>query len=189
MSDNEPPDIGSLEAPEGCVALVTPFGTDEGSSFVEGDPEGSRLRLRMFMREDDKRVISKIWWGPDAEGPPGHAHGGSMAAVLDHTMGVACWVAEYPVVAASITVDFLRGLPLKGLYSVEAWVERVEGKKVYAAGRIFLDDFEAPYATGTGLFIQKTWEEFMSLSDESGDESTLYGSVEKFFEGKSNRNT
>ena len=70
-----------------------PFSGSGGGSFVEGDPQGDRLRIRMFVRESDCRLLSKVWFGPQAEGPPGHAHGGSQAAILDHTMGVAAWVA------------------------------------------------------------------------------------------------
>jgi acyl-coenzyme A thioesterase PaaI-like protein len=175
------PDMSNIEIPDGCIPVDTPFGTDAGKSFVEGDPNGKRLRVQMFMRETDRRLISKIWFGPDAEGPPGHAHGGSMAAVLDHTMGVACWVEGYPVVAASITINFIKGLPLSAMYTVENWVERVDGKKVFAAGKIFLDDTEDPYATGSGLFIHKSLEDFRSLADGSKHKPISYEPMNKFF--------
>ena len=173
MNEFNPPDMANIEVPEGCVSLKTPYGTTETNSYVDGDPEGSRLRTSMFVRESDRRLIAKIWWGPDAEGPPGHAHGGSMAAVLDNTMGVCCWVEGYPVLAASITIDFLRGLPLAALYTVESWVNKVEGKKIYAAGKIFMDDDDKPYAEGHGLFIHKTIDEFKKMMGTSagfGDE-------------------
>lgn len=181
MSPFTPPDISQVEPPEGCVPIITPFGSGINKSFVDGDPEGERLRVQMFVREEDKRVISKIWWGPHAEGPPGHAHGGSMAAVLDHTMGVACWVEGYPVVAASITINFHRGLPLAALYTVENWVERTEGKKVYAAGKIYLDDADAPFSTGSGLFIAKSLDDFEELSQQTVEQSGGHDHLKEFF--------
>ena len=154
MSDKLSPDIEKFEAPEGCMPFDTPFGSHISRSFVDGDPESSRLRMKMFVRETDRRLFSKVWWGPNAEGPPNHAHGGSTAAVLDHMMGTTCWAEGYPVVSATITIDFIRGLPLIELYTVETWVEKIEGNKIYAQGRIYLDDDEKPFVTGHGLFIK-----------------------------------
>ena len=36
-------------------------------------------------------------------GPPGHVHGGAMAAALDEAMGAVCWMNGHPVVAATIS--------------------------------------------------------------------------------------
>ena len=156
-----------------------PFSTKGGSSYVDGDPEGTRLRLRMFVRESTMRLYTKVWWGPDAEGPPGHGHGGSMAAVLDHTMGICCWVAGHPVVAANISINFHRSIPLGKIYTVETWVEKVEDKKVYTHGEIYLDDQEKPYSTGSGLFIIQTMERFKGMVDSTRLNEDNFETVEK----------
>ena len=44
--------------------------------------------------------------GPPIEGPPGHAHGGSMAAVLDEAMGAAAWMEGHLVVAVRLATSF-----------------------------------------------------------------------------------
>lgn len=119
--------------------------------------------MHMFVRESDTRLFTKIWFGRGAEGPPGHAHGGSMAAVLDHAMGIASWVAGHPVVAATITVNFHRKLPLGIVAVAESWVEAVQGKKVTAAGKLYFEDPERPYSTSTGLFIKQPMESFSDL--------------------------
>lgn len=135
--------------------------TKKGKSFVDGDPAGNGIALCMFVRERDRRLFAKVWFGPEATGPPGHAHGGSIAAVLDHTMGFGCWVAGYPVVAANISIDFHISVPLRTVCTVECWVDSVDGKKVVTRGRIV--DTETPdtvYATGDGLFIQQPMDRF-----------------------------
>ncbi|MFP6616277.1 MAG: PaaI family thioesterase, partial [Candidatus Hydrogenedentota bacterium] len=90
-----------------------------------------------------------------------------MVAVLDHNMGIAGWISGHPVVAASITINFHRSIPLGEIYTVETWVDRVEGKKVYSEGRIYLDDFEKPYSSGTVLFIIQPMEKFIGLAEAS----------------------
>lgn len=158
-----PPALDSLLPEEGWTPIEMPFNSSGGSSFVEGDPEGRRLRIRQFVREADRRLFAKVWFGPQAEGPPGHAHGGSMAAVLDHTMGVSAWVSGYPVVAATITINFHRKLPLGTVAVCECWVERTEGRKIYTVGRLFGQDPEMPHSSGHGLFILQDIEHFKGL--------------------------
>ncbi len=133
-----------------------------GRSFVSGEPSGDRLRVRYYRRERDRALVGKIWFGPGAEGPPGHAHGGSMAAVLDEAMGVGAWRAGHAVVAAKLTINFRRMLPLENEVLLETWVERVDGKKVMTRGRIFDQDGET-YAEGEGLFILIGVERFGTL--------------------------
>ena len=158
------PDLDRIVPEDGLTLVQMPFSGSGGLSFVDGDDEGNRLRLRMFVRESDCRMFSKAWFGPQAEGPPGHAHGGSMAAVLDHTMRVAAWVAGYQVLAASITIDFRKKLPLGEIVTVETWVSGRDGKKVSTEGRIYGADRDAPYSTGEGTFILQRIETFAKLA-------------------------
>jgi acyl-coenzyme A thioesterase PaaI-like protein len=158
-----PPAISELLPEAGWTPIEMPFSSSGGASFVEGDPEGRRLRIRQFVRESDKRLFAKVWFGPQAEGPPGHAHGGSMAAVLDHTMGISAWVAGYPVLAATITINFHAKLRLGTVAISECWVERVDGRKVYTSGRLYTDNPEKSVATGQGLFILQEIETFKGL--------------------------
>ena len=75
---------------------IDPLGSvGTGRSFVSGEPDGDRLRVCYYRRDRDGALVGKIWFGPGAEGPPGHAHGGSMAAVLDEAMGAGAWLAGH----------------------------------------------------------------------------------------------
>lgn len=145
--------------------IVMPDARTGNTSFVEGDSDGDRIRLRLFVREADRRLFARVWFGRHAEGPPHHAHGGSVAAVLDHCMGISCWVAGHPVVAASITINFHHSVPLRLVTLVEAWVERAEGRKIYCAGRIHHPGEEHAFSTSTGLFIAQPMERFRGFLD------------------------
>ncbi len=122
-------------------------------SFVSSDPEGERLRVRYFLEPSDGPLRAKAWFGPGAEGPPGHAHGGSMAALLDEAMGVACWAAGHPVLAARLTVHFRRPLPLGSSVLVTTELRMVRGNKVYTRGRL-LGPRGTLYTEAEGLFVR-----------------------------------
>lgn len=122
-------------------------------SYVSGDKTGERLSVRYFSRDSDQALLAKARFGPLLEGPPGHAHGGSMAALLDEAMGLACWMTGRGVVAARLTVDFKNLLPLGTEALVEASVVRQDGKKLTTQGRLVGPDGTL-FATGEGLFIQ-----------------------------------
>ncbi len=105
-------------------------------SFVSGEPDGDRLRVAYFTRERDGALVGRVWFGPGSEGPPGYAHGGSVAAVLDEAMGVAAWLAGHPVVAARLVTNFRDMVRLGTDATFEAWVAELDGRKVTTRARL-----------------------------------------------------
>jgi acyl-coenzyme A thioesterase PaaI-like protein len=140
------------------LSMPSEFGI--GRSFVSGDPHGDRLRIRYFLRESDKSLCAKAWFGLGAEGPPAHAHGGSAAAVLDEAMGFCAWINGHPVVAAEIKIRYRKQLPLLRIVHVETNIERVSGVKVFTKGRIFLPGEDRTFVEGEGLFIMRRLDDF-----------------------------
>ena len=122
----------------------------ESLRFVSGEPDGNRFRVRYY-RDSQQLLQARIWFGPETEGPPGHAHGGSMAAVLDEVLGLAAWVAGYPVVVGNLNVSFRNLLPLHKVVTVESRVVSTEGRKVLVHGRIYCK--KSIYAEGECLCI------------------------------------
>jgi acyl-coenzyme A thioesterase PaaI-like protein len=145
--------------------MPMPRNFGKGKSFVSGEIETDRIKIFYFRRDSDGALCAKLRIGYGAEGPINHAHGGSMAAILDEGMGFACWIAGHPVVAASITINFLRSLPLEKLVHLEAWVEDVADNKVSTLGRILDPETGQRYAEGSGLFIKRPIEFFGNLGD------------------------
>jgi len=153
--------------PEPGWTPINPLRLEGGPrSFVSGEPEGDRLRVRYFRRERDGRLVGRAWFGPGAQGPPGHAHGGSMAAVLDEAMGAAAWWDGHLVVAVRLATSFQRMLPLGTDALLEAWVEKIEGRKVWTLGRLLDEDGE-PFAEADALFLKLDPARFMPLIEKA----------------------
>ena len=145
----QPPEVH----PEADWEPFEPLALEGGQrSFVSGKPQSGLLRVQYFKRQTDGAVVGRAWFGPGAAGPPSHAHGGSIAAVLDEAMGVAAWSSGYASVAAHLEVDFVRMIPLGSDSYLEAWVEDARGRKVRTRGRLLDDDGE-PFAEAVGLFV------------------------------------
>jgi len=103
--------------------------------FISGDPQGERFRVRYY-RDAASQLKARVWFGPETEGPPGHAHGGAIAAVLDEVLGLTGWAAGHAVVVANLNVSFRNLLPLQTVVTVESEVVSISGRKVLVRGRV-----------------------------------------------------
>lgn len=124
-----------LEGEAGWTTFDAPSLVGNSLRFVSGDPEGDRFRVRYY-RAADEALVARVWFGPETEGPPGHAHGGAMAAVLDEVLGLAAWAAGHSIVVGKLNIHFSQLLPLETVMQVESEVISVEGRKVKVKGRI-----------------------------------------------------
>lgn len=130
-------------------------------SFVTNDPDGDRLRVRYELRRgavphasaaEPAALRAEAWFGLGAEGPPGHAHGGSMAAVLDEAMGLAVWLAHRAAVAAHIEVDFRNPLPLGTTARLETHPGEADDRKAAVTARLVAEDGTV-FAESRGVFV------------------------------------
>ena len=111
----------------------------------------------------DERCWSDFTLGAAYEGPPGMAHGGVAALVLDHLLGeAASGGLTKPKFTGTISLRYLRGTPL-GPLRAEAWVERVEGPKTYARG--IIRDADGPTVEAEGVFIMPAWARDFGMGD------------------------
>ncbi len=139
-----------LSGEAGWVPFDAPALVGESLRFVSGEPHGNRFRVRYF-RDGEQHLHARIWFGPETGGPPGHAHGGAVAAVMDEALGLAAWAAGYPIVVGNLNVSFRAMLPLQKVVTLESRVVSAEGRKVKVHGRLFCD--ETVYAEGECLCI------------------------------------
>ena len=140
---------------EPCV----PFPYPDDTFLADGD----RVRLAYFRKPDEPTLYAKAWFGSGTMGPPGHVHGGAMAATLDEAMGAAAWMNGHPSVAATIKITFIAMLPIESETTVEAAIDRVEGRKVHLRSTL-TDAAGKTVAEGTGLFIVLRDETLRSLT-------------------------
>lgn len=124
---------------------------EHGPCFICGSENPHNLGIHWYV--DQKGVVSSEFTLTLAQqGPPGHAHGGLSAAVLDEVMGAAVWQAGYTVAAAKIEVHYRKPVPLGQPIRTQGYVTRRNGRKLYARGEIYLPDGTVA-VTGKGLYI------------------------------------
>jgi len=126
----------------------------EGQQFTSG--EKNRLRIAFFIHEANKTLCAKVWFGWAAEGPPGHAHGGSIMTVMDQAMGMAVFVAGYLPMAASVSVQFRKKLPLGTDATLEARVTRVDGRKIHVKSTLYSQEKNIVFAEAEALSIAQS---------------------------------
>ncbi|WP_420456723.1 PaaI family thioesterase [Rubrivirga sp.] len=145
---------------------LTPFWESMGTrSFVSSD-DGDRIRVRYYA-DAEGRTWARAWFGPGAEGPPGHVHGGALAALLDEAMGMAALATGRIVVAARIEVDFRALVPLGEVVTVELAVEEAEGAKVPVRATLCRDG-EGVSCQATGLFVDVGAERMGRAAERAG---------------------
>ena len=134
--------------PEPGWVPVIPFPSPEGTFLHEGD----RVRIAYFRKAGATDLYAKAWFGKKTMGPPGHVHGGAMAAALDEAMGAVCWMNAHKVVAATLSVKFVAMLPLETETILDARIDRIDGRKIYTRARL-TNPLGQIIAEGDGLFI------------------------------------
>jgi acyl-coenzyme A thioesterase PaaI-like protein len=85
------------------------------------------------------------------EGPPGHVHGGIVAAAFDEVLGMVQSMSGKMGMTGTLTVRYRRPTPLHRDLTFRARVERVEGRKIFTSGT--LHDGETLCAEAEGVFI------------------------------------
>lgn len=128
-------ELPELAGEPGWTPFDAPALVGDSLRFVSGDPTGKRFRVRYY-RNEEGALVARVWFGPETEGPPGHAHGGSIAAVLDEVLGLAAWAAGHAIVVGRLNIHFQKLLPLQTVVEVRSRVVSAEGRKVMVHGGI-----------------------------------------------------
>jgi acyl-coenzyme A thioesterase PaaI-like protein len=143
--------IRAIEIDPTLTRLPTPPNRER--NWVHGNPEGRRIDVRYYADTSGQRLFGIASFGADCEGPPGSAHGGAIASLIDDAMGTTAWTAGHRVFTLTVTVNMRAFVPLGVPVRVECAVERVDGRKVTVACRV-VSPPETVHADATGLFLQ-----------------------------------
>lgn len=108
----------------------------------------------VVLNHDGAKAWSEFELGPAYEGPAGLVHGGIVAAILDQVLGSAAEHAGHPGMTGTLTIRYRQGTKL-GQVRAEAELDRVEGVKSIAKGRIVTSD--GVTAEAEGIFILPRW--------------------------------
>ncbi|MEM9952529.1 MAG: PaaI family thioesterase [Chloroflexota bacterium] len=121
-----------------------------GTRFLCAEPPAG-FGIRFYVA-DDKSVYAHTTFGDSKEGGVGILHGGAISAVLDEAMGTACYEAHSAGYTATMTYHFASHIPLHQKITIRAWVNKIDGKKMYSQCSATLADGTVA-VTGEGLFI------------------------------------
>jgi acyl-coenzyme A thioesterase PaaI-like protein len=86
----------------------------------------------VFWREGDE-ARCRVTLGPAFEGPPGRAHGGVIAAIVDEAMGALLPALGTLAFTGRLSVDYLGPAPLGVPLEFRSWLARQEGRRLHLA--------------------------------------------------------
>ncbi|HEY58657.1 MAG TPA: PaaI family thioesterase [Anaerolineae bacterium] len=125
---------------------------DHGPCFVCGHSNPQSIGVTWFAQPDG-RITATVIFTEAQQGPPGFAHGGASAAVLDEAMGAAIWSAGHTVVAVNLNVDYHRPVPLGQPVSVEARITGCDSRAMYTQAELRLPDGRVA-VSARGIYVE-----------------------------------
>jgi acyl-coenzyme A thioesterase PaaI-like protein len=114
------------------------------------NPEG--MRLKFNFDEKGGRAWCRFRLPLRFQGPPGHAHGGIIATILDEAMGKVNKLRSVIAVTKTMDVEYLKLVPLRQSLIVEGHERSVRGRKHINVAQILNEKGEI-LARSRGLFI------------------------------------
>ncbi len=134
-------------------ASIAP-GSDGPQGHADYSPVIGRanpLSPPLALRIEEDKVIGTVTFGHAYEGPPGHVHGGLVAAAFDELLGATQALSGSPGMTGSLTVDYRAPTPLHTELRLEGTLDKIEGRKIFTTARLL--NGEQLCAEASGLFI------------------------------------
>lgn len=119
------------------------------------NPEG--MKLRFYLDKERRRFVSKVRLARRYQGPPGHAHGGIIATVLDEAMGKVNKLRGVIALTSDMRIEYLKPVPLSRPLVVEGWERRVRGRE-----HINVAEIRNP----KGEVLARGWAKFIAVDPE-----------------------
>lgn len=139
-----------------------------GSTFLRGT-------FDVEMSVIDKEVSAKVMFHERHEGPPGHAHGGSIATVMDELMGCAAFAAGYMALAAHLEVDYRKPVPLHTALIATTDVVKEGNRSVHVKGQLQRQDDQTLLAESSAVFVHIGGSKFLEMGGNTKTEQKFTG--------------
>ena len=97
--------------------------------FACGKDNDQGMKLKFYFDEESRYAICKFRLGRRFTGPPGHAHGGIIATILDEAMGKVNKLRNVIALTKNMNVEYLKPVPLGTTLTVTGREQQVEGKE------------------------------------------------------------
>ena len=128
------------------------------------NPLAAPMRLAM----EGEQAVGVVTFGAAYEGPPGHVHGGYVAAAFDEVLGMVQGITGNPGMTRFLDVQYRSPTPLHQPLEFRGWVDRVEGRKIFVAGELRVRADGRLCAESTALFVSVDFSTFDRLMSERG---------------------
>jgi acyl-coenzyme A thioesterase PaaI-like protein len=124
----------------GSAAAESHF-TDRSPFYGAMNP----LSMPMTMEKDDSfgefgAISGRATFTEPYEGPPGHVHGGYIAAAFDEVLGMTQSLTGRPGMTGTLTIKYRAPTPLHQEIVYRGWVDRIEGRKIFTKGTSHIGD-------------------------------------------------
>jgi uncharacterized protein (TIGR00369 family) len=120
--------------------------------FACGPENAEGMHLRFHLDAGRRRSYCKFRLPQKYQGPPGHAHGGIIATILDEAMGKVNKLRSVIALTKQMEVEYLKPVPLKKPLLAEGREKHVRGRKHVNVAEI-RDAQNQVLARGRGVFI------------------------------------
>jgi acyl-coenzyme A thioesterase PaaI-like protein len=104
-----------------------------------------------------------VRFGSAYEGPPGHVHGGFVAAAFDEVLGFVQSLSGRPGMTGTLIVRYRRPTPLHTELHFTAEYVRSEGRKLFTEARVHAGDVLC--AEAEGIFVSLERSRFEALEE------------------------
>jgi acyl-coenzyme A thioesterase PaaI-like protein len=175
LMDMDAPEADLLEAAEGAERFAARLEERRSGhahyGFAETSPSGDARAMfdrspliglanpiapPLTMAIVGEHVEATATFGAAYEGPPGHVHGGIIAAAFDEVLGMVQSLTGRPGMTGTLTVKYRRPTPLYRELHFRAHVQRVEGRKIFAHGTLHAGEMFC--AEAEGVFVSVDFE-------------------------------
>ena len=112
----------------------------------------------LHWQEASNRISGTVTFSQAFEGPPGHVHGGWVAGVLDHLMGMTHVRTGYPGMTGGLSVRYLKPTPLNQVIQVSAEARELGDKRTEVKAAMRCGDTTT--ATAEAIFVRVDREKF-----------------------------
>ena len=126
--------------------------TPKNHCFACGKDNPEGMQLKFYIDEATRRTICEFELSQRYQGPPGHAHGGIIATILDEAMGKVNKFRSVVALTKKMEIEYLRPVPLGKRLKVIGHEQEVAGRQHINVAEIRSDKGEV-LARSTGTFI------------------------------------
>ncbi|MCC1497281.1 PaaI family thioesterase [Alcanivorax sp. 1008] len=109
------------------------------------------LSLPLELWLDGQMVRGKANYGVPWQGPPGRVHGGVLALTMDILLAKTQDFFPNLGMTGTLTLRYLAATPLNTDVTLEASVQRIEGRKLFCQGRVLVGERVSVEASGVWI--------------------------------------